>query len=168
VDPTAASSGFDPKLYRNRPCSEAHGDTLTMRQQELWAFLAALPAGDQRIDAPARLLRDSPASRTLVGAERTRLADAERLRVHEKLLAARDASLAELNACLASERAHVENALALQDQEQDRLRALIRSEQRRLEAELNEALAQQVRLTLALAEARASLKATQPGAGSPG
>jgi hypothetical protein len=167
VDPSAASACFDPKLYRNRPGSEAHEDTMTLHQHELWSYLGPLTAGDQRIEPPARLLRHSAASQSVVDAERTRLDDAERLRVHEKLLAARDGSLAELSACLAAERAQVKNALALQEQEQDRLRAIIRSEQRRLEAELNEALAQQARLTLELAEARASLEATKRAAGSP-
>jgi hypothetical protein len=160
VDPSAASAGFDPKLYRNRPGPDAHEETLTIHQHELWTYLAALPAGDQRIEAPARLLRDSAASRSVVAAERTRLDDAERLRVNEKLLASRDA-------CLAAERAQVEQAMALQEQEQDRLKAIIRSEQRRLQAELREALAQQARLTLALVEARAS-EATQRATGSPG
>lgn len=116
IDPAAGAAGFARGGRRNAVAADAFTDeeTLSSRQVELWRWLQGLRPEAQTLAVPEELLVDRVAAGALTDSERTRLEMVEQIAVQGKLL-------------LGHER------------EIERLRALVHSEQLRLQAEVDAA-----------------------------
>jgi len=116
IEPAAAVAGFDRGTRRNALAAGALTDeeTLSSRQAQLWRWLERLRPGAQTLAVPEELLVDRVAAWALTDSERTRLEMVEQIAVQEKLLLGHEREIA-------------------------RLRGLVRSEQLRLQAEVDAA-----------------------------
>jgi hypothetical protein len=108
----------DHALRRNRAGPDDHEQQLSVRQIELWAGLASLAPGEQRIDIPEKLLECSGAVRRTVRAETERLAVGQREQEFRDASAVGRERTDALTAELTDERARASQA------EADRLRAV--------------------------------------------
>lgn len=108
VEPTDGSGWLRPDLYRNRAQDIDLRGYLTAHQQELWAWLEALPLGNLELDPPDSITHTSDAARAAVAAERELVATVDKLAAAERReveLQARCDRLAEEHAGLNAEHA---------------------------------------------------------------
>lgn len=69
IEAARAASALQPDLRNQSADERAHAEYLTLRQAELWRYLADLPAGDSELRVPAHLREPSAAAVAATQAE---------------------------------------------------------------------------------------------------
>lgn len=96
VDTVQPADAIRPTLRHNEAADVDHDEQLTRHQQELWDFLASLPHGDARLEAPVRLRSASSSAWSVLRAETDRVAVHAAQQSLKELLRQAERSMAEL------------------------------------------------------------------------